>query len=74
MSRTNTGYHGQLAEDASDVALPRAHLFIGRHHEADARRGTVNAHALAICTPAETLAHFIAERLSETVDVAVAVL
>lgn len=35
------GHHGQLAEDAGDVAVPGAHLLLGRHHEADARRGNL---------------------------------
>lgn len=35
-----TGHLGQLAEDAGHLAVPRAYLLFGRHHAADARRGS----------------------------------
>lgn len=38
---THTGYHGQLAEDAGDMAVPGAHLLFGRHNASDARGGKV---------------------------------
>eukprot|EP00955_Chlamydomonas_euryale_P047124 353590-Chlamydomonas_euryale.AAC.19 len=35
----SAGHRGQLAGVPVDMAVPRAHLQLARHHEADARGG-----------------------------------